>query len=233
MKRESKEIFKTYKQVFDLFTERTLWAIISAHNLDRLIGPISLGKEAVVFSAQKADEIVAVKIYRIQTCDFNRMYDYIKYDPRYLHLSKRKREIIFAWAQREYRNLHTARAAGVKVPIPHLFKNNVLVMEFVGNESAAPMLKDAPPENPEAFFKEIVKNMKKLYKAGIVHADLSAFNILNHDEKPVFIDMGQSTTLENPQADEFLERDVRNICHFFKKLKLKIEEKEIIKKIKQ
>jgi len=230
---KGREIFKTYKQVFDMFTERTLWNLISANHIDRLIGPISLGKEAVVFSAEKEEDLAAVKVYRLQTCDFNRMYDYMKCDPRFANISKRKREVIFAWAQREYRNLHTARDAGVRVPTPYIFKNNVLVMEFIGNEGAAPMLKDKPPEDPESFFKEIIKSMKKLYKAGLIHADLSAFNILNHDEKPVFIDMSQSTVLENPRAEEYLERDLKNVSHFFRKLDVEIDEKEIMKKIKQ
>ncbi len=233
MQRKGKEIFKTYKQVFDIFTERTLWALISAHHLDRLIGPISLGKEAVVFSAEKDGGKAAVKIYRLQTCDFKRLYDYIKCDPRFAHLKKQKRDIIFAWAQREYRNLHAARKAGVPVPTPHLFKNNVLVMEFIGNEAAAPMLKDQHPENPKKFFDAVIKNMKKLYQAGLVHADLSAFNILNHDEKPVFIDMSQSTVLENANAEDYLVRDVKNICTFFTKRGLSVDEKSVLETIKQ
>ena len=65
-----------------------------------------------------------------------------------------------------------------------------------------------------------------------MHADLSAFNILNLNETPVFIDMSQATTIRHPRAEEFLQRDVKNICNFFTKIGLKVNENDIIKKIK-
>ncbi len=61
----------------------------------------------------------------------------------------------------------------------------------------------------------------------MVHADLSAFNILNHNEKPVFIDFSQCTTLDSSRVKEYLERDIRNISVFFRKLGLKIDENKI------
>ena len=73
--------------------------------------------------------------------------------------------------------------------------------------------------------------MKKLHKAGLVHADLSAFNILNYNEKPVFSDFSQYTTLESSMANDYLERDVRNICIFFRKLGLKLNEEKVRKDI--
>ena len=90
--------------------------MISSGHIDGLESPISVGKESNVFSAKKGNDRVIVKIYRLETCDFNRMYDYIKYDRRYVTLRKQKRKVIFAWAQREYRNLLKAREAGINVP---------------------------------------------------------------------------------------------------------------------
>ena len=169
-----------------------------------------------------------VKIYRLETCDFNRMFDYIKDDPRYLRIKKGKRNIVFTWVQREYRNLLKAREANVNVPTPLTFYNNVLVLEFVGDGGyIAPKLKDGIPKNPKEFFDKIVLNIRKLYKARLVHADLSAFNILNHNETPVFIDFSQCTTLESSRANEYLERDIRNVCSFFKKIGLKLDEAKI------
>jgi RIO kinase 1 len=78
-----------------------------------------------------------------------------------------------------------------------------------------------------------VEYVQKLYKAGMVHADLSQFNILNLKEEPVFIDFSQCTLKRNPRAEEFLERDVRNICNFFKKIGLKVDEEKVLKKIKK
>ena len=174
------EKFQVMHNVFDEFTNRTIFKLISEGYFDGLESAIALGKEANIFSAKKGEDRVMVKIYRLEACDFNRMYDYIKQDPRYADLKGKKREIIFSWVQREYRNLLKAREAGVRVPTPFTFKNNVLVLEFIGKgNDIAPRLVTQKPKNPNRFFEEIVINIKKLYKAGLVHADLSAFNILN------------------------------------------------------
>ena len=160
------------------------------------------------------------------------MYDYIKGDERYTDIKKSKRHIIFTWVQREYRNLLKAREAGVSVPTPMTFLYNILVLEFIGNEdSIAPMLKDKKPKHTKDFFEKIIENMRKLYKAGLVHADLSGFNILNYNEIPVFIDFSQATSLEDSRANEFLARDIRNICVFFRKIGLDADEKKMKEKI--
>ena len=231
-KSRPKEEFKTWGDVFDQFTQRTVYKLISQGHFEGLESPISIGKESNVFSALKKDGTrVMVKIYRLETCDFNRMYDYIKDDPRFLNMKRGKRNIIFTWVQREYRNLLKAREANVTVPTPLTFSNNVLVLEFIGeNEMIAPKLKDDIPKNPKIFFEKIVSNIKKLYKAGLVHADLSSFNILNCNGTPVFIDFSQCTPLESSRAGEYLERDVRNICIFFRKIGLKVDEKKIKEK---
>lgn len=232
--REYTEKFKTRHGVFDDFTNRTIFKLMSEEHFRGLESPINIGKESNVFSALTEDgRRVIVKIYRLETCDFNRMYDYIKDDPRYSNLKDKKRKVIFTWVQREYRNLLIAREAQVSVPIPISFLNNVLVLEFVGKgDKIARKLKDDIPKNKKIFFDKIVENMRKLYKAGMVHADLSAFNILNFEEKPVFIDMSQSTISRNPRAEEFLERDAQNVCNFFNKMGLKSDAINILKKIR-
>jgi len=232
-KSKPKEEFKTWGDVFDRFTQRTVYKLISQGHFEGLESPISIGKESNVFSALKKDGTrVMVKIYRLETSDFNRMRDYIKDDPRYLKLKAGKRGVIFLWVQREYRNLMKAREANVNVPTPMAFSNNVLVLEFVGDKGViAPKLKDEIPKNPKDFFDKIITNMKKLHKAGLVHADLSAFNILNYNETPVFIDFSQCTTLESSRADEYLERDIKNICNFFRKLKLKVDEGKVKREV--
>ena len=232
-KSKPKEDFKTMHDVFDEFTNRTIYKLMTQRHFEGLESPISIGKESNVFSALKKDGTrVMVKIYRLETCDFNRMYDYIKDDSRYLNIKKGKRNIVFTWVQREYRNLFKARQANVRVPTPLTFFNNVLVLEFIGDDGLiAPKLKDTIPKNPKDFLDKIIINMKKLYKAGLVHSDLSAFNILNYNEKPVFIDFSQCTTLDSSRANEYLERDIRNICNFFKKIGLKVDEAKIKEKI--
>ena len=229
--RPTKEAWKVYKNVFDEFTLQTLFRLGSQGHFTELRSPITVGKESNVFTAEKGSKTVVVKIYRLQSCDFNRMFDYIKYDPRYGKLGRQKRKIIFAWVQREYRNLLKARDAGVKVPIPLAFMNNVLVLELIGDKEPAPKLKDQIPKNPKVFFNKIVKNMKKLYDAGLVHADLSSFNILNHKETPVLIDFSQCTHKTDPNAKLYLERDIRNIANFFKKHGVTIDTERVKKEI--
>jgi RIO kinase 1 len=148
-------------------------------------------------------------------------------------LQGKRRSVILHWVQREYRNLLKAREAGVRVPKPIAIKNYILVMEFIGKgDEIAPALKDKQPEDISGFFKDIVLNMKKLYKAGLVHADLSAFNILNLDDKPVFIDFSQTSSLQDSRAQEYLSRDVRNVCMYFRKIGLKVNEEDVLKEIK-
>ena len=88
------ERFKTLKGVFDEFTNRTLFELQSRDHFDELISPVIVGKESNVFLYSKGKDKVIIKIYRIQNCDFNRMFDYIKKDPRYEFMKKHPRQII-------------------------------------------------------------------------------------------------------------------------------------------
>ena len=83
-----------------------------------------------------------------------------------------------------------------------------------------PPLKDVELDSAEAeqIYQKIVEYISLLYnQAGLVHADLSEFNILYDNGEPVIIDMGQSVTLDHPMARKFLERDISNIVHYFQK----------------
>ena len=225
------ERFITLHGVFDEFTNQTLFQLQSKGLFDELVSPLSVGKESNIFIARKGTTKVIVKIYRVQNCDFKRMYEYIGKDPRYSFLRKKRREIVFAWAQREYKNLLRAEKARITVPKAAGWKNHILVEGFIGDQEPAPPLKDQPPKNPQAFFKEVVNLMKKLYCADLIHGDLSSFNILNYHEIPYFIDFSQATLVRTPNSDELLARDVKNILHFFKKHGIKEKEDNILKEI--
>ena len=227
-----KEEFKTLNDVFDLFTEKNLFKLISQGYFEGLESPVSIGKEANIFSARTKERTrIIVKIYRLSVCDFNKMYDYIRVDTRFEGLKRSRREVIFAWAQREYRNLLKARDAGLTVPTPITVLFNILVMDCVGGEDIAQRLKDCPPKSPKVFLAEVVRNVRLLYKAGMVHGDLSPFNILNNDETPVIIDWSQATALDNPNAREYLVRDVKNVADYFRKLGVKVSDEELLKEI--
>jgi len=234
MGKTAREKFKTYKGVFDEFTLRNLFKLSSQGYFDDMetLSPVSIGKESNVFSAKKGEGKVIVKIYRLENCDFNRMFDYIKYDPRYIGLKRQRRKVIFAWVQREYRNLLKARQAKVRVPTPHAFMKNVLIEEFIGKKDPAPKLKDRVPKNLKRFFDNTVSQIRRLHESGLVHADLSHFNILNFGERPVIIDLSTCTSVESQMADDYLKRDVRNLCSFFRRYGMKTDEEKTIKKIK-
>ena len=230
MKR-TKEEWKVYNNVFSEFTLRTLFSLSSQGHFLELKSPISIGKEANVFSADAKDGLIVTKVYRLESCNFNKMKEYLRGDPRYKNRSQSKRNTVFLWVQREYRNLLLAREV-IKVPTPLAFKNNVLLLEFIGtDETAAPMLKDAHIEDVEELFDKILDNVKKLWKHGLVHGDLSEFNILLHNDLPVFIDFSQSTTTKHPNAEELLERDLSVLCRFFKKKGLEKDPKQEIKNV--
>jgi RIO kinase 1 len=226
------ERFKTVKGVFDEFTNRTLFELQSRKKFDELVGPLSIGKESNVFIAKKGDERVIVKIYRMQNAEFAKMYDYIRKDPRYLFLRRHRRQIILAWAQREYKNLLKLERGKITIPKPISWRNHIIVEEFIGDEEAAPPLKDAVPTNVKKFFNDVVKEMKNMYKVGLIHGDLSSFNILNYNEKPVLIDFSQTTLVRTPNSEELLERDVKNILQYFKKHGISQSEDEVLNKIK-
>jgi RIO kinase 1 len=236
---ENQERFKTLKGVFDEFTNRTLFELQSRNHFEEMLHILKVGKESNVFVARtKEGKRVIVKIYRMQNCDFNRMFEYIRKDPRYDFLKNHRRQIILAWVQREYKNLIKAERAKVNVPKPIAWRNHILVEEFIGNEDeeqeeAAPALKDLAPKEPKKFFEETIRQIKKLYKAELIHGDLSSFNILNSKEKPVLIDFSQATITRTPNSEDLLRRDIKNVVHYFKKLGIKEEEEKILEKIKK
>ncbi len=88
--------FKTYGNVFDNYTNRNIFKLTSQGLFDEMESPVSIGKEANVFTGVRKDGgRIIVKIYRLETCDFNRMYDYIRTDPRFPNVKRSKRKIIF------------------------------------------------------------------------------------------------------------------------------------------
>ncbi len=222
--RKSREEWKIYGNVFDKFTIQVLQKLEAKGLFDHLASAVALGKEANVFTATQKKDLVVVKIYRLENCNFRKMYDYLRHDPRYIHTKPSKRFVVFSWCQREYRNLLAAREAGVRCPTPLGFKDNVLVMTLIGKKSTvAKQLKDLAPEDPEKFAGLVLKDVRKLWKHGLVHGDLSSFNILIHDEKPYFIDFSQASPTKAPNAKELLERDLKNLAKFFKKLDLVLD----------
>ncbi len=210
---------KIEKEAFDEFTANTVWKLATKGQLDYLSGVVSTGKEANVFKGwDLKGEVRAYKIYRMETSDFQAMWKYIEGDRRFEHASPKRRQIVLTWCRKEFKNLSIAYNAGCHVPQPHFCLNNILVMDFIGSEYSAPLLKGAELEDPEGTYWMAAKDMKSLYAAGLVHGDLSEFNLLWWKGRPWMIDMGQAVPLTHPRALEFLKRDCDNVAKFFSKL---------------
>lgn len=227
---------KTLDEVFDKSTLLGLGKLISDQVIDHLDFPISTGKEAVIFRAVTSDnKFVAIKIYRTSNLTFKHILKYIVGDPRFDTANKNRREIIFEWAKKEFKNLERLKKARVRVPTPIKKMNNILVMEYIGDsEQPAPLLKDAELKNPKKIFDTLLNFIALMYKkAGIVHADLSAYNILMYQDRPYIIDVGQGVLLEHSLSLEFLKRDIHNIVRYFAKYNIKRDEKEIFEQIIQ
>ncbi len=220
------EGFKVDASVFDDATYAALYKLVQDGYLDALGGPISTGKEANVFVALAGprsrkvvdDEDVALKVYRISASDFRDMRDYLEGDPRFHDIRGDKKSVVLAWTRKEFANLERAKAAGVRVPTPIAVERNALVMELIGKEvDRAYRLTEVHIENPETAYEVIREYMRRLYRAGLVHGDLSEYNILVYEGELVIIDVGQATTVHHPNADDFLQRDCRNVSTFFTK----------------
>src|SRR5213594_4565303 len=141
-------------QVYDHAALLTIASLISDGVISTLDYPVSTGKEANVFHATDGSgRGKALKIYRIATATFRNIAMYIEGDPRFKRVKRATKPTIFAWAQKEYKNLVRMGDAGVRVPIPERVLDNVLVMEYVGDETMpAPSLREIALEDPYAVF---------------------------------------------------------------------------------
>ena len=211
--------FKVEQSVFDDATFAAIYKLVQDGHIEAFGGPISTGKEANVFEALGPDGTdVAVKIYRINASNFRQMRDYLEGDPRFEGIGSGKKDVVIAWTRKEYANLERAMRAGVRVPTPIAVARNVLVMELVGLvEERARRLSEVNVENPETAYEVVREYMRRLYRAGLIHGDLSEYNLIVHDGELVVIDLGQAVTVHHPNAEDFLRRDCHNVAAFFRR----------------
>ena len=211
------EQFKVEQSVFDDATFGALYKLVADDHIEAFGGPISTGKEANVYEALGADNTeVAVKIFRINASPFQQMRTYLEGDPRFEGLGSDKKAVVLAWVRKEFANLRRAREAGVRVPAPIAVERNVLVMELVGLvEDRARRLAEVTVENPETAYEVVREYMRRLHTAGLIHGDLSEYNMIIHDGELVIIDLGQAVTIHHPNAGDLLRRDCENVAAFF------------------
>ena len=240
---KDKDLIETVEEVFDHFTVTSLYELMRRLRLRKLTGVISAGKEARIYRAidYKGNEY-AVKIYLTFTSEFKKsIWKYIYGDPRFEDAKiSSTRKLMCLWARKEYKNLDRMYRCGVRVPKPIGYRDNILVMEFIGeNGVRAPLLKEYVFDDlsdAKEFFNKLIQNVKAMYcKAKLVHADLSEYNIMVFNNEPVIIDVSQAVLLDHPNAEMFFRKDISNIYRYFTKeveLDLDFTLEELIERVR-
>ncbi len=226
MREKRSEEYEVLEEVFDRSTLMVIYEFMNKGTIGEIHGVVNAGKESRVYWGKDAKgKELAIKIYLTLSSEFRKgILRYIEADPRFKGVRRDTRSLIFAWAQKEYRNLEQAVAAKIKVPKPIAVKNNVLIMEFVGKDGeSAPSLKERLPANPEKTYMNLLACLNRLYcKAGLVHGDLSEYNIMIWRNHPVLFDVSQAVPVSHPMAEFLLRRDLSNLSKFFIRLGVKV-----------
>ena len=224
---------KVVNEVLDKPTVMTLYKLITDKIILYVNGVVSAGKESVLFWAvdtKKKD--VALKIYLVSTSNFKKREPYIVGDPRFSKHKKGTKNLVYLWAKKEFRNLSQCYNCGLPVPRPISVSNNVLVMEFIGNDGnpSIQLLESKIDENDYFGSIAIIKDLYK--KARLVHGDFSEYNIFKTKNGLVFFDLGSAVDLRHPNSLEFLKRDINNITRFFSKRGINVSDpKKILEEI--
>lgn len=209
---------KVINEVLDKPTIMTLYKMIRNHIIAYVNGAVSGGKESLVFWAVDENNVdIALKIYLVSTSNFKKREQYIQGDPRFSKLKKGTKNLVYLWARKEFRNLTQCYNSGIPVPEPLYVTNNVLAMEFVG-ENGAPAKILLESKINERDYHESISILKQLYQnAKLVHGDYSEYNIFKTKKGLIIFDLGSAVDLRHPNAQKFLQRDINNITRFFSK----------------
>ena len=198
--------------------------------IDAVIRQLMSGKEAMIFVVRCGEAIRCAKVYKeANKRSFRQAVDYT--EGRKTKNSRRARAMEKgtrygrkvqeeAWQSAEVDALSRLAAAGVRVPAPHNFHEGVLLMELVtdAHGEPAPRLNDLEFSAEEAltYHALLMREVVRMLSAGIVHGDLSEYNILLGAAGPVIIDLPQAVDAAgNNHARDMLERDVANLTNYF------------------
>ncbi len=211
-------------------TPARLQSLLDEGLIDGVQRQLMSGKEAMVFVVRCGDETRCAKVYKEATHrSFRQAVDYT--ENRKVKNSRQARAMAkgtrfgkeaqeAAWQSAEVDALYRLAAAGVRVPKPYNFHEGVLLMELVvdADGAAAPRLNDVAftPEQALQHHATLIKEVVRMLCAGVVHGDLSEFNILLAADGPVIIDLPQAVDAAgNNHAQRMLLRDVANLRNYF------------------
>lgn len=211
-------------------TPKSIAPLIEDGLVDEVIRPLKSGKEASVYVVRCGNEIRCAKVYKeANKRGFHTQAQYqegrkirnsrqARAMEKHTRYGRKEQEV--AWQNAEVDALYRLAAAGVRVPQPHGFFDGVLLMELVTDATgnAAPRLNDLEMTETEArtYHQFLISEVVRMLCAGIIHGDLSEFNILIDSQGPVIIDLPQAVDAAgNNNACRMLERDVNNLAHYF------------------
>jgi RIO kinase 1 len=211
-------------------TPPRLQTLVEEGLIDTVVRQLMSGKEAMVYVVRCGEETRCAKIYKEATNrSFRQAVDYT--ENRKVKNSRQARAMAkgskfgreaqeAAWQSAEVDALYRLADAGVRVPKPYNFFEGVLLMELVtdAHGDAAPRLNDVAftPEEALGHHAMLIKQVVRMLCAGVVHGDLSEFNILLAEDGPVIIDLPQAVDAAgNNHAKRMLLRDVDNLRGFF------------------
>lgn len=188
------------------------------------------GKEADLYLVSENENLFALKVYReMNSRSFQKNHEYLS--GKHMRRTSEKRAVEKRnkfgkklmhklWVKREFFLLSKLYDAGADVPKPIEMIDNAILMEFIGyNSESAPLLKDVEftPKEAKKVYDRIIFNIELFYKNGIVHSDLSEYNILYFNRKIFILDFPQSVDVRNNlYAEKLLERDKKNIEKWYK-----------------
>lgn len=213
-------------------TPDSLTALVDHGIIEEVLRPLMSGKEAQVYLVVSGGQQCVAKIYKeAQNRSFQNRADYTEgrkvrnsRDQRAMGRGSRhgKAQNEAAWRSAEVDMIYRLRDAGVRVPQPQHYIDGVLIMELVVDAEGfpAPRLGDLvwEPADAEALFKQLLGEVVRMLSVGVVHGDLSDFNVLMSASGPVVIDFPQSVdAATNANARKLLIRDVDNLHRFASK----------------
>lgn len=227
----------TSEQVLDKRTRLILLQLLNRNIVSEIHGVLSTGKEANVYHALTIPEDEdapalhrAIKVYKTSILVFKDRDKYVEGEFRFRHgyNKSNNRAMVKVWAEKEMRNLKRIYNAGIPCPEPIHLRLHVLVMGFLGDKKGwpAPRLRDVAFENLsaeeeehkwKALYVQLLGYMRTMFQTcKLVHADLSEYNLLYHENKLFMIDVSQSVEHDHPRSLEFLRMDVKNVSDFFR-----------------
>ena len=191
-------------------------ALVQANVIEAFGKPLGVGKESDVYDALTPDkQQVALKFHRLGRTSFKKTKLKRNYTSKYSYTPDWHQQSRIA-AKKEYKTLKFLYPKGVAVPEPIKQTRHVLVMGMI---EGVELFHHTRLIDPQVVYNEILDNIRRAYiDARIIHGDLSPFNIiLQQNQHILIIDWPQSVTTKHPNAEELLERDLRNVLTFFKR----------------